>query len=449
LALALVFTTIVAGAVLGLAAAARASGSEGNVSVSLRTTTRTTAGRAWRRTQEGLVTLQIALALSLLLAAGLMASSLAKLNRVDLGFEPAGGSKFTLHLPFRPYPTFQRTAAFHLSVLEALRTIPGVTAVGAAMQFPSTPQSLYSHPRLEARNALGEVKQALITANVVSPDYFKTMGIRLISGRTFQAGDLSAPTPGVVLSTALARHLFGSDDPLGREVRIKLPAYRVVGVSGDVYSDRPIEGALRVLYFPLLNDLSPTSAETEQRIPFMPAGMTFVVKGTQVQTLTAATFRQAVSSIDPRVPLWDIRSLDALVRDSTARTRLTMLLLGIAALATLLLGAIGLYSVIAYAVVGRTREFAVRLAIGAAPREIMQQVLREGAAVAAIGVAVGLALSFAGARILRDLVYEVSPTDPLMYAAAAFVVLLSTAVATYSPARRAGNINPVGALHGE
>lgn len=452
-ALGLIVITVVAGAILGLVTSARADGIRRNVALSMRSTTRTTHGRAWRRTQEGLVTLQIALALSLLLAAGLMGSSLIRLNRVNPGFSPAGNSRFTVHLPFRPYPTYQRTAAFHLGVLDALRALPGVTSAGAAMQFPSTPQSLYSHPRLEARDSQGQVRQTLVNANVASAEFFRTMGIPLVAGRSFEAGDLIAPTPGVIISKSLAQHLFGADDPIGREVKIPtratLPAYRVIGISGDVYGDRVAEGVLRTIYFPLLNDLPPNSTETEQRIPFMPAGLTYVVKSTQPHASLVPAIRQAVASIDARVPVWDIGTLDALVANSTARTRLTMILLGLAALATLSLGAIGLYSVIAYAVAGRAREFAVRLSIGATPREITAQVLRESVAVSIVGILGGLALSFASARVLRDLVYEVSPTDPLLYAGATVVVLLCTAVATFSPARRAGKINPARALLGE
>lgn len=456
LVLLLLAASLFIGVTLGVASAARAMstrGGGGGTVLALRGAARTTQGRGWRRTQESLVAVQIALALSLLLATGLMTASLVKLKRIDIGFTPAHATKFSLALPFRSYPTYQRVAAFHLAVMEQLQRVPGVTSVGAAMQFPSTPQTLYSHPRVEATRLRGQTATALVNANVVSASFFRSMGIPLISGRAFVPGDLVSPAPGVVLGATLARQLFGSENPIGREVRIvsstRYRSYRVVGVSGDVYSEQLAEGALRAMYFPLLGELPPTSTETEQRIPFMPAGMSFVVRSTAPLTTLTPEIRRAVASVDSRVPVWDVRTLDSIVRDSTARTRLSMLLLALGAAATLSLGVIGLYSVIAYAVAGRAREFAVRIAIGAAPREITRQVMREGALVAAIGVAAGVALSVASAGLLRDFLFEVSAANPLLYLAAIVVVLCSAAMATYAPARRASNIDPVQALRAE
>ncbi|MEP6833879.1 MAG: ADOP family duplicated permease [Gemmatimonas sp.] len=452
IAITLLGVSIAIGTTFGVLSAARAGSVNGNPA-SLRLDTRTARGRGWRRAQEGIVTVQIALALSLLLSAGLMASSFARLRQVDIGFDSANGAKFTTQLPFLGYSTFQRTAAFDLSVIDALRAVPGVTSVGAAMQMPSTPQDLYSRPRVEGTDSQGQTRQTLITANVVTQDFFKVMGIPVKAGRAFERGDLIAITPGVVLGATLARELFGADNPIGREVRIessrRYPTYRVVGVVGDVYSDRLTEGVLRVLYFPLLGDLPPGSTETESRIPFMPGGMNFIVNSSRALSELTPEFRRAVASIDSRVPVWSIRSLDAIAADASARARLSMLLLGVVAFATLLLGSIGLYSVIAYAAAGRSREFAVRLAIGATPRAIARQVFREGVRVTAIGIVGGFLLSYASAGVLRDLVFEISATEPLMYLGTAGVVLACTMIATFSPARRAGNTDPARALHGE
>ena len=174
--------------------------------------------------------------------------------------------------------------------------------------------------------------------------------------------------------------------------------------------------------------------------------MHFVVRTSQPLTELTPSLRRAVSSIDPRVPIWDVRTLDAIVAESTARLRLTMLLLAVAAAATLMLGAVGIYSVIAYSVAGRAGEFAVRLAIGAAPVEIVGLVLREGVALAGAGALVGLGLSLAGARVMRGLLYRVSPTDPVVYAIGALVVVCASVAAMYVPARRAGNSDPANVL---
>jgi hypothetical protein len=277
------------------------------------------------------------------------------------------------------------------------------------------------------------------------------MGIPLRAGRTFAPGDLSSPNPGVILSASLARDLFGSTNPIGREVRFskgRYPSYRVVGVSGDVYGERVAGGALRSVYFPLLNDLAPASTETENRIPVMPGGMHFVVRSTLPLDALAPAFRAAVRSIDPRVPVWDVRTLDDIVAATTAQLRLSMLLLGASALATLLLGAIGIYSVVAYSVAGRAPELAVRLALGATPRDVSQLVYRESTLMVAGGVVAGALLSLAGGRIIRGLLYEVSAADPRFLGVSVVAVALVAAAAVSAPARRAGRTDPASVLRG-
>jgi putative ABC transport system permease protein len=438
---------IVIGIALGSLAAAR--GRSGDPTQALRGDSRSTGGRSWRRLQQTLVTVQIALALALLLAAGLMATSLARLRHVDIGFVPAGGTKFTLQLPFRPYPTYQRAAAFHLELLRALRATSGITAAATAMQFPLTQQYLSVHPRFEAELDGGRRTEVTVNENVASPNFFAVMGIPLRAGRTFEPGDARSETPGIVISASVARILFGGVDPIGRIVRLasrtNRQPYRVIGVSGDVYTDRVADGVQRAIYYPLLDEATGDSGD---RIPYVPAGMHFVVRSAQSATTLSAAFQRAVSSIDPRIPIWDVRTLDDIVAESTARLRLTMMLLAVAALATLLLGAVGLYSVISYSVAGRSGEFALRLAVGATPAEIVALVLREGLALATIGAALGIAFALVGTRVLRGILYEVSATEPAVYAAGALAVLLASVVAMYLPARKAGTSDPASTLRG-
>jgi putative ABC transport system permease protein len=441
-------TAILIGVMLGAVMSARAVRS---VSASLRADTRATPSRGWRRAQQSLVAVQIALAMALLLNAGLFTASVLRLRRVDLGFVATNGAQFALQIPFRGYETYQRTAAFDLSVIDALRRTPGVTDAAAAMELPSTPQLLDLRPTLQTTRADGRVTDAVVRLNVVSPEFFRVMGIPLRAGRAFQPGDLVSPSPGVVLSAALVRDLFGEENPIGRTVRFatgRYPAYRVVGVSGDVFGERVTDGALRSVYYPLLNDLPPTSTETEDRIPVMPGGMRFVVRSAlPLETLVPA-FRAAVRSVDPRVPIWDVRTLESVVAATTARLRLSMLLLGAAAFATLCLGAIGIYSVVAYTMAGRAPELAVRLALGASPRSVSRLVYRESAWMAGAGVATGVLLALAGARIVRGLLYEVSPTDLSLFAGSIALVGIVTAVAIFSPARRAASIDPAAVLRG-
>ena len=433
---------------LGVLMAVRAAATDSQASA-LRAGSRSTPGRAWRRAQETLVALQIAGAMALVLAAGLLSTSLLRLTRLDIGFSPSGGANFVVQIPFRGYETYQRTAAFDLSVMDALRHTPGVTAVTAVMELPSTPQLLYLRPTLEAVRRDGHRARAVVQLNVASAEFFHVMRIPLRAGRSFASGDLAAANPGVVLGATLARELFGSEDPIGHEVHFAsggYPSYRVVGVAGDVYGDNVMAGALRSVYFPLLDDLPPTSAETEDRVPVMPGGMHFVVRSTLPLTALAPAFRRAVNATDPRVPLWDVRTLDDVVSATTARLRMTMLLLALAGAGALLLGVIGISSVIAYATAGRAPEFAIRLALGDTPIGISRHVCRQGMLMIVAGVVSGAALSIAGARLLRGLLYEVSPTDPRIYAPCIAAVGLLALLAMYLPARRAGATDPATVL---
>jgi len=448
LVLALTGIAVAMGVGLGALGAARASVADS--ARVLRGEARSTGGGAWRRLQRGLVSAQIALALALILGAGLMGESLARLERVDIGFVPIGGTKFSLTLPYNGYSTNQRTAAFHLALLRGLRAVPGVTAATAAMQFPLTPQLLQVHPKLEAEHDGAAPTSVTVNENIAPANFFAVMGIPLRAGRSFQPGDLRSETLGIVISASVAHELFGDVNAVGRIVRMasrkSRQAYRVVGVCGDVYADRIADGVQRAIYYPLLDEV-PESRE-ELHIPYLPAGMHFVVRTSQPLAALVPSLRRAVASIDPRVPIWDIRTLDDLVAESTARLRLTMLLLAVAAAATLLLGAVGLYSVIAYSVAGRSGEFAVRLAIGATPVEIVSLVLREGVALAGAGALIGVGLALAGGRVVQGLLYDVSPTDPVVYITGALVVLFASVAAMYVPARRAGNSDPANVLRG-
>jgi putative ABC transport system permease protein len=447
---ALVAVAVAMGGLLGLLAAAR-TGSSG-AAEALRGGARATVSRQWRRAQGGLVALQIALAFALLLGAGLMTRSFDRLSAIDPGFLPDEGSTFSVALPFRGYDTFQRNAAFHLSVIDALRAQPGITQVAAVMQLPATPQLLSIHPRVEARRRDGTTGEAIVNINVVTSTYFQVMGIPLRAGRNFAPGDLVAATPGIVLGASLARDLFGSEDPVGREVRIasssRYPSYRVVGVTGDVHGDRVADGPLRTLYYPLLGDLPAGAMEREERMPVMPGGMSYVIRSELPLATLAPMFRQAVASVDPRVPVWGVRTLDSIIERTTTNTRLTMLLLGVSAIVTLVLGAIGLYSVMAYSVAGRVPEFAVRLALGATPREVARLALRQGALLTVAGIGAGVLVSLAGVRVLRGVLYGVSPTDPMILGIAIVVVIASAAAATMPSASRAGDGDPARVLRG-
>lgn len=286
--------------------------------------------------------------------------------------------------------------------------------------------------------------------NAATPGYFDVMGIPLRRGRTFAAGDLRAEHPGVVLSEAMARALFGNEDPVGRRIRPvgegQGVVFQVIGVAGDVHGARIEDGPERIVYFPLLRDADGVPPDIH-RVPYIPRWVRYVVR-TDVP-ITHATVREIIREQDPRIPVVGFRSLQELVDAATAQVRLTLLLLACAGAAALVLGVGGLYSVVAYAAAGRTREFGVRMALGATPAGVRAIVLREGLVLAGAGLCAGLALALASTRFLGALLYEVSTIDGGAYAAAAILLMGVTLAAALVPARRAGRLDPAMVLRGE
>jgi hypothetical protein len=287
-------------------------------------------------------------------------------------------------------------------------------------------------------------------ASLASPGYFSTMRIPLLSGRTFRSGDLAREAPAIILSASVARRVFAGESPIGRRVRRtdtrRKREFEVIGVAGDVPGARIEDGASSMLYFPVLPDGDGLPKDSFP-LPIVARGGQFVIRGEAPPT--ASAIRDALRRIDTRVPPMQIRPLTDYVQAATARVRLTMLLLAAASGGALLLGVIGIYSVVAYAAAGRRREFGVRLALGATPTRVAGMVWRDGAILAAIGVTAGVGLAALGTRVLRSLLYEVSATSFIEFASAFVVVILVTLIATAVPARRAARTDPAIVLRGE
>jgi predicted permease len=413
---------------------------------------RATMSRAWRRVQDGLVAFQVAIALVLLVAAGLLGRSFWNLHAAEIGFAPGDALMFQVSLPYGPtgYGTYAEQATFHANVIDGLRSLPGVASASAARQLPLASSGA---PRLSLRLRAGDdAMRPIVPAagNLAGTAYFGTMGITLRSGRGFRSGDLHG-APAIVLSAGLATQLFGTSDVVGRTVlhvdeSEPVAPFRVVGVAGDVHWARIEDGHVPMVYFPLLRDgdgLPPDSTA----VPLGPRSVVFVVRGTALPA--ARTIQALVDRLDGRVPATRIRTLRSLVDDATARVRLTMLLLAVAGAAALLLGVIGVYSVVSYAATGRVREFGIRLALGAEPRRVGGMVFAEGLRLVAVGTVAGLIAALGATRFLRALLFEVEPTSAAEFATATAVLVLVTLVATLVPARRAARTHPAVVLRGE
>ncbi|HEY5060423.1 MAG TPA: ADOP family duplicated permease [Gemmatimonadaceae bacterium] len=413
-------------------------------------TSRSTSSRAWRRAQNGLVVFQVAIALVLLVATGLLGRSFWNLRNAKIGFDPRNAMTFQVSLPWSGYTSYGANAAFHAKLMDRLAALPGVASVAAAERLPLASRGT---PVLGLQLRAGDDKtQPTVAAagNLASGDYFSVMRIPIRAGRSFRSGDLRG-RPAVILSERLAQSMFGTTDVVGRTLewsRDGSPPSRftIVGVVGDVHWERIEEGYVPMAYFPLQRDGDGLPADSNA-VPGEPRNMQFAVRGTKLPS--GETIQAIVNEIDRRVPATNIRTLGALVYAATARVRLTMLLIAIAGVAALLLGVIGVYSVVAYAANGRMREFGIRLALGAAPTRVGGMVLGDGLMLVALGTVAGLVAALGATRFLRALLYEVEPTSAAEFGSATALLVVVTLCATLLPARRAARTHPAVVLRGE
>jgi predicted permease len=446
----IVVAALIIGAVVGLTTLTRTAGAVIRNHLS-RGTTRTTTSLTWRRAQRGLVVVQIAMALALVVTAGLLGRSFWNLRNAQLGFGPEGLTTFEVSLPFRGYSEYREMVAFHAQVIDALRALPGSSGSASVSALPlvttSAPEFLL---RFEAVDRPGGVAVPASGA-LASSEYFQLMGIPIQHGRSFARGDLRG-VAGVVLSVSVARALFGDGDAIGRRIRrvdnrrARATLFQVIGVVGDVPGQRIEDGPAPMLYFPLLRDADGIDDDS-LTVPYTPRTVQYVVRSAIPPS--AQALRTILHEIDARVPAMGIRQVSMLVGAATARTSLLLILLGVAGAVALVLGVVGIYSVASYAAAQREREFGVRLALGAAPRGVARLVLREGAVMASFGIGSGLAIAWASARFLSALLYQVSPGNAAVFAGAVLVIVAVTLVATLIPARRAAHTDPAVVLRGE
>ena len=415
---------------------------------------RATSDGRWRRTQNGLVALQVAIALTLLVSAGLLGRSFWNLRNARIGFEPKNSMTFQVSLPWGPTGYagwYGKQAVFHARLADQLAALPGVTSVGGTLHLPLTAKG--SRYEIQLRAGDDAARPTIpATGNLATADYFHAAGIPLLAGRTFQTGDLRGSVA-VILSERMAMSIFGTIDVVGRSVvRATTPdgapstPFRIVGVVGDIQSGRIEDGYTPTAYFPLLRDGDGLPAESRP-VPLDAQQLQYVIRGTHLPD--ASTIRRIVAGLDARVPAANIRAMASIVSDATARVRLTLLLIAVAGAAALLLGVIGVYSVVAYAANSRVREFGIRLALGAAPLRVGGMVFGDGLRLVAIGTVTGLGAALGVTRFLRALLYEVKPNGMAELASATALLLLVTLVATLLPAHRAARTHPAVVLRGE
>lgn len=404
-----------------------------------------TTGRERHRARSGLVIGQVALALVLLVGSGLMLRSFVALRDVDPGFEPAGLMTFRFGLPDAEYDEHGRVLDFHRQLSDRLAAMPGVQGVGMISGLPLTGgKSAGPMEPVERPFPEGELGP-LVERRQVTPGYFQTMSIPIVEGRRLEWTDQRDQMRGIVISETLARTFWPNESAVGRLIRSQGDedgdAWEVVGVAGNVRFDDVQEEPLALAYFPVLSG----TAESPQAARAM--DVVVRVAGDPLDAIQGV--REALRSVDPRLPMVNPRTVEKIVEQSMASTSFTVLLLGIAAAVAVLLGTVGIYGVIAYIVSRRTQEIGVRMALGAPAATVLKGVMGHGMALVGIGVAIGLLGSWGLSRALASLLYGVTATDPLTFAGTAVLLAVVSLLATWIPARRAARIDPVAALRSE
>ena len=435
--------SVLTGLVFGLAPALRAARED--LLTTLREGGRTSLPAARDRLRGVLVVGEIAVAVVLLVGAGLFLRSAWRLQQVPLGFETRNVLTARLALPLERYESDEAVAGAYRRILEELRAAPEIRHVGGSTNIPLGGGGIDAGMEIEGKTLTpGTMPSPSI--RLVTDDYVEAMGITLKRGRTLKASDMApgAP-PAVMINEQLASLAWPGEDPIGKRLsawtrELGKPEWReVVGVLGDVRSSGPDTPARPELFLPFTQP--PVTAWT-----FFQRSLALVARTSTDPAASASTVRRVVRSIDSSVPLFDVFTMEEALGADGAGPRFNTWLLSLLAAAGLVLAAIGIYGVIAYFVTQRTPEIGLRLALGATPRSVLIMVVRRGATLAGVGIVVGLLAALAMTRLVTTLLFEIEPTDAPSYAAGALALFAVAVLACAVPAVRAIRISPVRAL---
>jgi putative ABC transport system permease protein len=432
--------SILTGLVFGLAPALQASKTD--VNEALKEGTRgATAGLRRNRFRSVLVISEVALALMLLIGAGLLIRSFMRLQQVNPGLDPRGVVAMEISVPsIAPsnYEKPEQQAAFFHQLLERTRVLPGIQSSAVVSSLPLSGAVESSDFSIEGRAAAPEgQEEPQADYTMVSADYFRVMSIPLMRGRAFTEQDTKESQGVVIVNEQLAARFWPGEDAVGKRLTLsfeKSPR-EVVGVVGDIKQTSLNASASPGVYLPY------------QQFPY--PGMTFVVRTQADAASITSAVRREVQAIDANVPVSNIRTMEQVIATSVSQSRFSMLLLGLFAAVALLLAMVGIYGVLAYSVSERVHEIGVRIALGAQSKDILRLVVGHGMVLTLIGVAAGIAGAFVLTRLMSSLIYGVSATDPLTFAVVSLGLAEGALLACYIPARRATRVDPIEALRYE
>ena len=433
--------TVVVGLILGVAPAVRLRFM--NLNAALREESRGgTSGRVARQARRVLAMAQVAIALILLIGAGLLLASFQSVLHLDFGFNAANVQTATVNIPGSTYSTPESRAAFAQRALEGLRGIAGVTAAGATTALPFS-GSLNSNVIMGEGHVMKQGESLLAPAQVIASDgYFESMQIPLVKGRTFSAQDTLASTKVAIIDQELADRFWPGQDAVGRrlyrpsdpsditKVTPQTPYFLVVGVTRNVVvaDPRPDVASVGTFYFPV----SQTS----------PGGMTFTVRMEHPSPTIGSDIKHVINSIDPGLPVYRVQTMQEWIDRSLVGRRAPMLISAGFSLVALFLAAIGIYGVLAYSVAERRRELGVRMALGGSTGSVFRIVLTDGVVIVGVGLVAGLAGSYFIGRLMQTMLFGVAPMSPAVIGVVTMVLAAVAFVASGIPALRASRINP-------
>jgi putative ABC transport system permease protein len=378
-----------------------------------------------------LVVAEMGIALFLMTGAGLLIQSFSRLMQVNPGFSPKNLMAFPLTLPPSRYSKPELQAQFYRQLLEHVKAMPEVQSAGITSYLPLGGASRYVFVCPEGRVCEGVGKDPTSAVRQVSAGYFETVRTPILSGRAIDDKDIAGGSPVAVINEAAAKHFFPGQNPIGKHIANSrdMVQREIVGVVADVKFNTLNAADVEEMYLPMAQSPWPNT--------------TLLVRSeTSSQTLVAAV-RAKIAEVDPNLPVAGISSMEEVVGASIAQPKLTMQFGGVFAGFALLLAAIGIYGVMAYTVTARKQEMGIRVALGARPEDILRLVVGQGMRVTLMGIALGVAASLALTRFFASLLFRVQATDPLVFSAAALVLIGAAFVACYLPARRATRVDPI------
>ncbi|MGB7353060.1 MAG: ABC transporter permease [Acidobacteriaceae bacterium] len=424
-----------------------------NVNASLKEGGRSgSAGGGHARLRSTLVVLEIAVALVLLTASGLLLRSFSKMSEVNLGFRPDHVTTAVYSLPQKQYATQAQIDTFNRRLLERLRQLPGVQAAGMTTTIPATGDGItifvvegFVDPRGPDRSTA--------SPSMVIPDYFQAMGIPLLRGRYFTEADDANSQLVVIVNHEFAQHYWPGQDPIGKRMRTGMvksatPWMTVVGEVADAKLNSPDADAHEQFYAPVAQ-VEKDAGAYAQPTDLNGNSLYIVLRSALPPEQMENAMRAVVRNLDPQLPLTQVQTMDEVVAQSEAPRRFNTIIISSFALAAVLLAVLGIYSIIAFSVASRVQEMAIRMALGSQRSHIVRLVALSGLKLAAVGCVLGLAGAAAAARILRSFLFEVSPFDPVVMILATLAVFALALAASALPARRAASVDPLQALRGE